>query len=271
MKPKDLPNTIYKFRDWNAKFGKNPLQKFELHFSSPSSFNDPFDSKILYNYSLLDEKEKGIYVEKILSNKKLDFNDQGMPIPYEWRIQLINMLMENDNFQSWAESFEIKLIDKIVGIVSCSLDWKNVLMWSHYANNHTGYCIGLRENKFRKSGKISYGGKVMYPTSNSFPNVHPVMDQDESFYKKFFIKSRDWKYEKEYRLLNIIPPHKSDNPQARILSFDSDYIEDVTLGLKISEKDRLEIIDLCVSQGIKVYQAVAKKFEFEVNRIEIST
>jgi hypothetical protein len=273
MVPKNLPETIYKFRAWGDEFGKDPLEKLELYFASPANFNDPFDSKIKYNYKLLNETEKKAYIEKLLSKGKKSFDNLSVEIPHEGRVHLINKMMNEDpiHFQSWMNNLEADLIDNIVGILSFSHNWNNVLMWSHYAKNHEGYCIGFNEKKLRESGRIEYGGKVEYLPSNTFPSLHPMMDEHESFYKKFFTKSFDWSYEEEYRLINIIPPSQSNNLSVRKLKIEPDFIEDVTLGLKISEKHRSEIIELCHKYGVKVYQAAEKDFQFIVDRIEIST
>lgn len=266
------PSVIYKFRDWNAKHGKDPLEQFELFFSSPSNFNDPFDSKIKFNYSLFSVKEKEAFIDRLLVRDKNNFDKFSIPITSEGKIQIIKQMMnDEDKFQLWAGNLEEELINKIIGIISFSTNWNNVLMWSHYASNHTGYCIGLDEQKLRETHKIEFGGKVIYPESNTFPSVHPLMDEKESFFKKFFTKSIDWKYEEEYRILNIIPPEKSGNSNIRKFKYDSSFISDITLGLKISDKASSEIIEICKKYNIKVYQAFEKKFKFEVDRKEICT
>lgn len=270
MKPKNWPSTIYKFRDWNAEYGRDPLEKFELYFSSPSNFNDPFDSKIKYNYRLFTDEERNGYIQKLLSKGKQNFENSSIPLSHQNRIQMVEMMMKDvEKFQTWAEKLEEEAINKTIGIISFSLKWKNVLMWSHYAKNHTGYCIGLNEAKLRNSGKIEYGSIVDYPHDNKFPSIHPMLDEHESFYRKFFTKSYDWHYEEEYRIVNFIHPDKEDISTARLLKYNADFIDEVILGIKMKESDREEIIDLCKIHGVQVYQAIEKNFEFEVDRYEI--
>ena len=272
MKPKNLPTTIFKFRDWNAKYGRDPLEKLALYFSSPASFNDPFDSKIKYNYSLFNDEERNGYIQKLLSKGKQNFDNLSIPLSHQNRVQIIEMMMnDNAKFQTWAEELEEDVINKMIGIISFSLQWKNVLMWSHYAKHHSGYCIGLNEAKLRNTGKIEHGGIVNYSPVNKFPSIHPMMNQNESFYRKFFTKSKDWHYEEEYRIVNFFHTDKSNDSSSRLLKYNADFIDEVTLGIKMNESDRKEIIELCKNLGVKVYQAVDKSFEFEVDRYEIST
>lgn len=88
---------------------------------------------------------------------------------------------------------------------------KNVLMWSHYADEHYGFCIkyklseefinqpenGNYEHKFLK--KIIYSNKAIDITSNSI-NSNTA----------FFTKNKFWKYENEVRLL-VYNPNRSDD------------------------------------------------------------
>ena len=201
-----------------------------------------------------------------------NFDNLSIPTSHQNRVQMIKMMMnDKEKFQAWAEELEVDIINKTIGIISFSQQWKNVLMWSHYAKHHSGYCIGLNEAKLRNTGKIEYGGKVNYPTVKKFPSIHPMMDEYESFYHKFFTKSKDWYYEEEYRIVNFIHPNKDADSSSRLLKYDADFIDEVILGIKMSESDRKEIIDICKNLGVKVYQAVEKNFEFEVDRYEIST
>lgn len=52
-----IPKVLYKYRDWGLKFNKSILENFEIYFSSPSQFNDPFDSTIPVRYDLLSKSE----------------------------------------------------------------------------------------------------------------------------------------------------------------------------------------------------------------------
>ena len=53
--------------------------------------------------------------------------------------------------------------------------WNSILMWSHYGDNHNGFCIGFNEMKMRNNGLFHRGGTVNY--SKSFPELNPLSDE----------------------------------------------------------------------------------------------
>lgn len=116
----------------------------------------------------------------------------------------------------------------------------NVLMWSHYAGGHTGFCIEFTDCKDEEldAYKAKYGLPSDAPNDKlpTVRNAHPVQyksskeledyigdvpaaDSDfDAYYQKLneaekralcekiqlttFMKLEDWKYEKEYRIVN---------------------------------------------------------------------
>jgi hypothetical protein len=87
----------------------------------------------------------------------------------------------------------------------------------------------------------------------------------------FFSKSEDWKYEKEYRMTKQLGYNRNDNEfqKQKIFNFQDDFIDEVILGLTISEVDKEEILILCQKKNLPVYQIqdVSNKFKITRNRI----
>lgn len=268
------PTTIYKYRDWNdGKYGRDILEKFELYFASPSQFNDPFDSKIINNYGSMNDSERRSFIDKLLESGKKFFDRMEPKPPYEFKVAMIEKMMIEDpiGFQNSALEKEHEIADKILGIISMSATWNNLLMWSHYAKDHTGYCVGFNENKLMNSGLFKSGGMVMYPNDNAFPKIHPMMDQNQTFFKRTFTKSAEWEYEQEYRFLNVFIPGEQSIENERLVKIEPSFIDEVIIGMKMPESDAKDIIDICRKHGIKVYQAVPVDFKFELTKKEIST
>ena len=90
--------------------------------------------------------------------------------------------------------------------------YNNILMWSHYAENHKGYCYGysfyaiveqILEMKYKGlcvMGLVSYKDKrpKQTSTSNSFS-----YSELKFYINATFTKFRDWQYEKEFRFVLI--------------------------------------------------------------------
>lgn len=49
----EFPKILYKYREWTDCFHRKMITDFELFYSSPKSFNDPFDFQIRYQYDKL--------------------------------------------------------------------------------------------------------------------------------------------------------------------------------------------------------------------------
>ena len=106
--------------------------------------------------------------------------------------------------------FKVKGLLKNVGISCFSEEDNNVLMYSHYADKHTGICVEfdpyrigtLRSENSSETIEASWRRVFYYP---ALPNFDPDI-------QKAVIatcKNRVWKYEREYRLFAV----KNANPQ----------------------------------------------------------
>jgi hypothetical protein len=175
------------------------------------------------------------------------------------------MHSKNKNYFELINQAELEIAEKMLGVFSASLKWNNILMWSHYSNNHTGFVVGFNEEVLRNSKGIHFGGRVGYPTNRRFPRLNPLEDDGISFFKRFFIKSKDWNYESEFRLINQF----LDVNAKRTFVYPKNAIKEVILGMEISEINQAKILDFCKSQRIPVFKAHRKPFEFNLYRREV--
>ena len=103
--------------------------------------------------------------------------------------------------------------------VSCfsASGWDNQLMWAHYANSYSGFCI---EYDFRKIKDyiglicpVDYSGTrphlslrdlgiVGYDESAEDKTVHSEVDL-QAILSKLLVKNSCWKYEEEWRIINF--------------------------------------------------------------------
>ena len=103
------------------------------------------------------------------------------------------------------EFFEQRIKNNI-GASCFSVLNDNLLLWSHYSNNHKGICAGIDSKILFKATECSIG-KVNY--TKEYPQVIPPInfgnenleDQDiASFFKILMTKNESWSYEHEYRI-----------------------------------------------------------------------
>lgn len=264
----NYPKIIYKYRSWNNEFHRNILLKNEVYMSPPKDFNDPFDCRIPKNHYLIDTPEKiERYVNDGIDKHREWLISNGKNIEFEKK-QLRKRLQDIDRYQKEHEELEFAETDKHYGVLSLSGRWNSILMWSHYGDFHKGFCIGYNELKMRTSGLFGKGGPVTYSTD--FPEINPMIQEHTmvtGFYQTHY-KAQDWKYEQEYRLTNLFFPQPPTN-ENRIIQIPEEFIEEINLGMNISDVHRKQINNECRKRNIKVFQTKKVPFKFELDRIEL--
>jgi hypothetical protein len=263
--PNNHAPILYKYRNWNDEYHKNLLIKNELFLSPPSLLNDPFDTRIYDNYikKLKTKEQKENYINESIQKNLKYFLENNISID-EGRKILEKRVEDSLYYQVRSEVIYNEIFDKGTGIACLSENWNSILMWSHYADNHKGYCIGFDEKwirfcqKFGKVMRVEYTDKYPEPIKTSKEN-------ELTFEQKYFYKSSDWKYEEEIRLVNI---YNNENPN-RIEILENKYIKEVILGLNTPEEHKEEIISYAKNKNIDVWQTMKGDFEFKIERYKI--
>ena len=172
--------------------------------------------------------------------------------------ELKNNLSE---LQTRSERIDYESSNRNYGVLSMSIIWYSILMWSHYTDNHKGYCIGFHWDKLQKHSQSFRGGLVNY--THEYPQVDPLEeDLIETIWKKWQYKASDWEYEHEYRIVKGLFMG-DDN---RVLEFPDDYIAEIVLGMKMNHSDRVEILAIAKSKDIPVFQTKSVPFKFKLDR-----
>ena len=265
-------NIVYKYRT-NNKYALNILTKGELWFAEPNTFNDPFDCKV--EYKNLTPKEEREYINKVFERKGvrtvLEISDEKI---HEAVLKVVN----ND--------------ESPLRVLSLSEDELNILMWSHYADNHKGFCIGFKtyshKNAFDtnfikiEDGQIKdnilaeYGipdnwlplGKVVY--DDTMPKERNLNSDYENDLEKFFIqKSSLWKYEKEKRVLLWKDILLKQNIPIKI---NKNEIAEIIFGLKMKKELKDNIIHIVSNYEVKpkIYECKSVKGKYSIIKEEIS-
>lgn len=259
---------IYKYRDWRNEVHRKLLTDRELFASSPKDFNDPFDCRISPNLDLLDTDEKIWQFAKFHSqnNREQLRNDRIDSSKFEKDIfERIKNNKEKEQ-QKW-DDYTFWKQDEHYGVVSFSEIWDSILMWGHYAYNHTGFCVGFFEQKLKDFGYFGGGGPLNY--SDTFPSVSPLDEISiQSLFKETHTKASDWSYEKEYRLVKLFFP-EAPSIEQRKLKLNKSCFADITIGLKFPKSQVNWISDLAFNLGVKLYGIKQIPFQFKLTREEL--
>lgn len=195
MKPKYL----YKYQPFSIESLVN-LKNREIWFSMPAKFNDPYDCAIEIGTSPISEEECYKLFKKYREKKKdqiiydLDYLTNGKPN------EKFKEKVQNGLLNAFKDRKKTMLYDR--GVACFSEINNNLLMWSHYANGHRGFCLKFdtRFEPFKTNvKKIQYRNYVpsVSPANVLMGNVEKVM------MPMITIKSSQWSYEKEWRLFHL--------------------------------------------------------------------
>lgn len=134
----------------------------------------------------------------------------------------------------------------------------SMLMWSHYANSHKGFCVeyDIPELNLQSSDLLNNLFPVIYSDERTsvleqcladLSSQDVAMDTVWSIYKYGLLtKSLPWGYQNEWRLISL-DDTLADQPDYNCSFFP---ISKVYLGAKMEKKDREKIIQICDSKGI---------------------
>lgn len=149
-----------------------------------------------------------------------------------------------------------------LGIYCLSERRDSILMWSHYAHNHMGYCLEFEATAstpvFGKAQKVVYREK--YPVIKYFEDT-----SKQQVELAVLSKHIDWDYEKEWRIIDHASgPGYKYYPPAMLRS--------VTFGMNMEDKDKCLIKEwLRVREhGVALYQAVRDQYEFGIKFEQIA-
>lgn len=178
---------IYKYqkgtnRNWNCIAGQIP----KLWLSQAGEFNDPFDCAFLYNH-----RSKEVY------DRDTEYN-----------------LAVKEELKQYDRDKESEKLQRKVFVACFSERNNSMLMWSHYAEQHTGLCVGYRLHELIEKYNIF---PVIY--NNQMPQISDISNADKSIlYQSILTKCEDWSYEKEWRIIDIDKSKEGCN--GKLISFE---------------------------------------------------
>ena len=227
-----IPRRLYKYRSFSCRH-KKALEKGTLYRCSPHKFNDPYDTAIYFNVDklLIENRslEEAAQAAEVATEEATPYRPKPIrePIRFgDWRKKALEKAhaYAPDEFRSIPNISEAVeeasqlanermitlLSERFRGgfsVISLSEAASSILMWSHYSNDHTGFCIEYDfstlppEDPRRKfCFPVYYRGKITdatrYLAKSDPATVNILLGQ-------YFclLKSDEWAYEKEWRIV----------------------------------------------------------------------
>jgi hypothetical protein len=268
-----------------------------IRFTQPSVFNDPF--------------EMSPYIEAIATDQFIDkkFNKEHeahvlkaynkRPFSFRWKIpfstyylgfeksELVNKIKDTAKgaaLNAARESIPSN-IDAAVGVLSLTNRADNLLMWAHYADSHKGMVLEFdADHEF-------FNRRVIDPQSTlgldadlrkeygflrpiKYDKVRPALTVSEiKDFSQLLVKSDDWAYEEEVRLLMPLPKaaktiSSGDRDNIHLFSIPPSAIARVIFGVKAKQALKNDVNKLIGSkkgcEHIQVDEMVLDIKEFKL-------
>lgn len=202
--------------EYNKQLFDNTIKNYIFHNSYQKNVNTTFFNRIFYKYQNFSMN----YLSSLTNNYLYFASPSKLNDPFD--VASAPLERQFENLKLNKEDFKLYSLSKIKD---------NKLMWSHYANEHTGICVGY---KFLYLPNYVGKEEIQYRNTN--------LDEKEIFRNildYWIVKSEDWEYEQEVRLLHYGEQTKIeytfDINQALKNNIIALNIDSITLGLKFKE------------------------------------
>jgi len=280
-----------------------------LRFTQPEVFNDPFESlpaveSVVESDSLPSHVASGIDERVNTADWRQQFSidvrnlaaQQGLD-PSADELRQIETLLERmirsaaqgaiaDRLAFMNPRDRVRYGDEmraflgtLVGVLCLSEVADSILMWSHYANHHTGFVLGFDAEHpfFTESAMGNYSSvmKVEYaevrPSFAGFDMTSLKSSAHQFLAIALFVKSYAWAYEREWRLARRLEGAdriiSNQVPPIYLFRYPFEALRNVVLGCRMLDADRAIILKLIRTTvpHVQVLQAELDLAQYRLN------
>jgi len=259
----DLPTHLYRYSgisgerlDWIRKV----ILESELYFPSPAKFNDPFDCKIPVNYRATNLRARS-YWTKVGKRENPGISPQELT-------KAVKKLVHDSRTTEGKKEINKSLFQSLDenGIASFTKAPTNMLMWSYYAEGHSGIALRFNmslENLVRIPNKTI---PIQVNYSHEFPNLNFYqVDDDWNHFiaTEIGTKSIEWEHEEEWRLISVNRTGYHQIP--------SEMLDGIILGKQISKENERLIREWAKEKGsdIEILKVTHEEHSFDLKLIPL--
>ena len=280
LKKEHTPSKLYKYRTFN-EYSIDALKKSALFMSKAAELNDPFECavSIVSDEYFFESLRRGIcktYQEKqifneteikfLLSATRHDFFDfiESRSDLFKVKKGLLeeftNRIIKDNQSSINRKASQTNLNNILICALSETND--NPVMWSHYSNEHKGFCIEYNFANFTPAPHQSWYmlNPIIYkdiiPDFSQYYFNHNNFNNLIATYAAM-IKAKGWEYEEEWRL--ILPWGEVDGKGMLI---NAPKPTAIYVGCRASESDISSLKEIVKCEEIPVYQMKRQENSF---------
>ena len=209
---------------------ENIFLKSLIYFPTLKELNDPYDSNPAFN---IDHCSDDNLIEIILKRKKKSLNREA------YRQLEKDILQKKINVREiMHENIKNIARDGLKNrVLSFSETPCSTAMWAHYSNNHKGFCLKFKTSSFGDKFKDIFED-IIYSKCRPILTPENLENLDFNVKEKMFIKSEEWAYEKEWRILDSV----KNSPESKI-GLQEGFLQGIILGINMNPKEKTLILN----------------------------
>lgn len=225
----------------------------KIWFSAPAQLNDPFECRPWLTFNGTRDQIIESLVREI---RRLNPN----MTPHGATAEAVSIFLQGRHRDpmTW-EALRQDLIETLgqkIGLYCLSETSDSILMWSHYADDHRGYCL-----EFEATDTTPFFGAAQQVIYNEvFPEVDIYnTPKEEQLDHIFLTKFHGWSYEKEWRIID----HETG---PGIHDYPPQLLKGVIFGFRMPEADRNKVKAWIKSAGrtVKYFEAQRHDRQFKI-------
>ena len=275
----DIPK-LYKYRYFNETLvSKNGLPNSEqipqwqqvlydglIFPASPETFNDPYDCDLVLSDDFLNSRTAREILADALAQRCLITKSERDELFNTDNVEKTLKSILFHHFRARSRGLAQRMLNDFYVVLKQARDSlrvacfsetnRSILMWSHYAHNHQGFCIEYDFNHLeykRHLKPVRYVNERHY-VPGDFAD-HVSSKAGNAIYEAALYKSAEWCYEKEWRLVMsridlAHPEYRGLIPAMAV----KEFITAVYLGVKASKNFEKAICTHYKETPIKIYR-----------------
>lgn len=283
-------NSVYRYRSC-TDCAVDAFKKDRLYFSTPKYFNDPFDAVIHVNEnkllaSILRNLDEGMvsYLDAKVGDPTSFVDTANKDFILRCTQDLNYRAAFLDRIQKMVQTVADSLLTNSKTICFCE-EYLSTLMWSHYADYHKGFVLAYDREALKHATCRNEQGEMITATLklDKIRYQSQMKDYGEFFYEYFptickgvppvlysrflaemlFSKTKEWEYEKEWRLCSVPIDFTKSDP----VHYISVSPWAVFLGAKMPAKQKWQLYNIAKKKGIAVFEVWTNNLspEFRLN------
>jgi hypothetical protein len=258
------------------------VRQGRIRFTQPGAFNDPFEMPAFKAAEARAMRLAGLAGLTTQTGEILTGLSQGQ-IPAAAFVPPISYFLgtapEPERRQAKPVPSEraidkIRKIDEVFGILSLSMTADNLLLWAHYASEHRGVAVEIdpRDREFDRHTSqyrnFERAAQVRYSAARP-----RIPETDEILFEHFFVKSPEWSYEQEYRIVrkfeSAVQTIDAQPFPIHLYALPASAIRRIIFGARVTAEQRSTVINQTTADPafahVDFAEAILDPTEFKVD------